>query len=46
MQPTASIENRSNHCYANATLQAMHWLCSFLPARRYGTLPCEQACSE
>ena len=32
IQPTASIENRSNHCYANATLQAIHWLCSFLPA--------------
>ena len=30
--PTASIENRGNHCYANATLQAVHWLCSFLPA--------------
>ena len=30
--PTASIENRGNHCYANATLQAIHWLCSFLPA--------------
>ena len=31
IQPTASIENRGNHCYANATLQAVHWLCSFLP---------------
>ena len=32
IRPTASIENRNNHCYANATLQAIHWLCSFLPA--------------
>ena len=32
IQPTACIENRGNHCYANATLQAVHWLCSFLPA--------------
>ena len=32
IQPTACIENRGNHCYANATMQAVHWLCSFLPA--------------
>ena len=30
--PTAYTSKKSNHCYAIATLQAIHWLCSFLPA--------------
>ena len=30
--PTAYTSKKSNHCYAIATLQAIHGLCSFLPA--------------